>query len=122
MINELPSLLEEGKLSLEEIRSGVSSATVSASQTNVELEVFLDITTLEGESYRICLTRQGYRVVGKVGDGSACEGIVNGGAADNRANWGPYETLPALMNELSPLFRSSFGNSLIQRLMELQNR
>ena len=118
MINEHPSLLEEAELSVEEIRSGVSSACLSTSQTDVDQEVFLDIATLEGDSFKICLTRQGYRVVSGVDGDSSFEG----GAADTRSNLGPCETLPTLMDQLSPLYRSSFGNTLMKRLLELQNR
>lgn len=108
MIHETPDLLCEAEGSVKEIAFGVASATVSSSSSSPS-EVRINILSLEGERISVSLTERGFRVVErKSADGS-----------DLGASFPPAETIHALMDQLSPKYRTAFGESLFAKLASL---
>lgn len=107
MNDETPSLLEEAQAAIQEISFGVSSASVDTTSSSSE-EVILSIVTLEGDSYRVSLTTRGYLVV------EQNQRVIPNNDANIRV-----ESIYALLDKLSPLYRDSFGKSLIGKLAAL---
>ena len=107
MNDETPSLLEEAQAAIREISFGVTSVSIDTTSSS-STEVILSIVTLEGDSYRVSLTTQGYLVVERN------QSVILENDASIRV-----ESIYALLDKLSPLYRDSFGNSLIGKLAAL---
>jgi len=107
MNDETPSLLEEAQAAIQEISFGVTSASTDTTSSS-STEVILSIVTLEGDSYRVSLTTQGYLVVERN------QSVIPENDASIRV-----ESIYALLDKLSPLYRDSFRNSLIGKLAAL---
>lgn len=74
---------------------------------NNDQHIYLNLTTKEQIKYCVELTAQGFRVVGN-----------DYNRTDNHSEK-YYETPYALLDNLSPLYRQAFGDSLVSKLQEL---
>lgn len=107
MIDGKPDLLAEAEEAAKEIAFGVISASVSSSSSPEE--ALIDVKILEGESLVISLTERGFRVVER--KNTSGELMKD---SSIRA-----ETIHALMDQLSPLYRDAFAQSLAAKLASL---
>ena len=78
--------------------------------TDKEQTVYLNLTTRERDQYCVELTAQGFRVVGRNYDSKDLTTGVY------------FETPYALLDNLSPMYRQAFGDSLAQKLAQLTDR
>lgn len=76
-------------------------------------QVYLNITTLEAAQYCIELTERGYRIVA-----TQYDTITNG----NLVSGTSFESLNSLLETISPLYTSAFGEALISKLNVLQQQ
>lgn len=92
---------------INDIKDHVKEATLSESLRNNNQYIYINIETLESEKYCIELSANGFRICGKGYDEHNLEGDQY------------FETPYSLLNKVSPLFSSSFGNALLSKLNTL---
>jgi len=94
---------------VKEIASLVHYIGVSDVLSNSSDSVYLNVQILEGKSMCVELSKQGFLVVGKSYD-----------TKDSAVDQSFFETIYSLLDYHSPLYRASFGNSLMKELQKLQ--
>ena len=102
-------LREDARLIVNEVGFAVDHIEQSKTLESSENCTYINITTKEKNVYCVQLSIQGFRVVGRQYD-ALCE-------ADRS---GCFETIYALLDNLSPQYRESFGNALISKLSKVQ--
>ncbi|OXU22828.1 hypothetical protein TSAR_013605 [Trichomalopsis sarcophagae] len=76
--------------------------------------IHLNLTTLEGLEFCVRLSPQGFSIVGNRHN---CTDNAKNDSEDDDGEY--YETIYSLLNVISPQYRNSFGNSLLDRLQRL---
>eukprot|EP01135_Chromosphaera_perkinsii_P012363 Nk52_evm1s2646 gene=Nk52_evmTU1s2646 len=102
--------VEELTKSLEEVRFGVESAELRDQKAvggDTEAHCSAVVVTLEGKRYDVFLSTYGYKIVGGTDEGSVGK---------------CYETLPTLLNNISPGFLERFHESLAGKLQVLADK
>eukprot|EP00118_Oscarella_pearsei_P026711 m.310326 g.310326 ORF g.310326 m.310326 type:complete len:138 (+) comp50903_c0_seq1:22-435(+) len=101
----------EAKEVLKEIGFAVERVEISEQLPSEDTVTFLNLLTREKESYCIELSTKGYRVVGKAFDISEIPPEASQ----------YFETVYALLNRISPMYRDSFGTTLASKLAQIQS-
>ena len=103
----------EAQAIINDVRGHVRELRI-ASIPSSNHAIHLNLTTLEGLEFCVRLSPQGFSIVGnrhECTDNTSSED-------DDSAEY--YETIYGLLNSISPQYRNSFGNSLLDRLQELR--
>ncbi|KAK2145202.1 hypothetical protein LSH36_696g01059 [Paralvinella palmiformis] len=95
---------------MKDVRYAVKSAELSSRLPSSSLIVYINLTTKEDERYCVELSLQGFRVVGHHYD--------NTERSSSESCY--YETIYALLDNISPKYQRSFGEALMNKLSELQ--
>lgn len=83
----------------------------SPSLTSTNRGIYFNLTTLEGRAFCVRLSAQGFQIVGERHD-----------CADIEKEESPFfETIYALLDSVSPDYKVSFANTLIDKLQEFQD-
>lgn len=98
---------QEGQAVIKDIKEHVKDVRIAELLGCDNHKVHLNLTTLEGKTYCIEISANGFRVVGTVYD------TLN--IADNDY----FETPYSLLSAISPQFHSSFGGALLSKLTAL---
>eukprot|EP00038_Savillea_parva_P010491 m.190720 g.190720 ORF g.190720 m.190720 type:complete len:110 (+) comp18103_c0_seq1:142-471(+) len=80
----------------------VKNISVRPSQDTPDQTALLDVTTVEGSALEVRLTTSGYHV------------RIPGGESDSQ-----YESIEALLDDVSPGYRAQFAGSLASKLASL---
>ncbi|XP_061177586.1 GSK3-beta interaction protein-like [Saccostrea echinata] len=105
------TLRVEAQEALKEVSFAVSHVELSIKLPQGVEKVYLNIRTQENDVYCIELSVQGFRIVGRAYD-----------VIDEAAQGRHYETIYALLDEVSPKYRNSFGDTLLRKLEHLQKQ
>lgn len=97
----------EAQAVINDIRNHVRSVEISKTLKSTDRHVYLNFTTLEGDSYCVELSASGFQIVGKAYDTvDISEGEY-------------FETPYGLLCKISTDFYKSFGNELMSKLNAL---
>lgn len=119
---------KEAESIVNEFKSCVKSIAVSSKLPLTDSRVYFNLQTQEGNLYCVELTASGFRICSNrfdmVDDCDDCDLEAasvehHNQPSDNENNASKnvfYETMNALLDKLSPLYRVSFTNQLIDRL------
>ncbi|ESO83978.1 hypothetical protein LOTGIDRAFT_184022 [Lottia gigantea] len=99
----------EANEAVKEVAFAVKSVEISSKIPPKEDEVFLNLCTLEGETYCVELSLQGFRIVGSEYD-----------TIDQNINCRHFETIYSLLDSVSPNYRQTFGDALMKKLSMLE--
>lgn len=97
---------------IHDVQSHVNSIKISDQLESDETEIFLNLETKEGERFCVRLNADGFAVVGKGFDNKEDEDL----------EVEHYETPYSLLSSISKEFTQSFGNSLMDRLKDLEQQ
>ncbi|XP_022915685.1 GSK3-beta interaction protein-like [Onthophagus taurus] len=100
----------EAQAVINDIKNHVETASISSKIVSTNEKIYVNIRTIEGEDFCLELSALGFRVCGNQPD------TINEPTSEY------YETPYGLLNVISPKFRESFGNLLVTKLSELQNK
>lgn len=100
----------EAQAVIDDVKNHVQDLRVSERLTSTSQVVYLNLITLEGLRFCVELSAAGFAVVGNRHDD-----VSNVG--DER-----FETPYGLLDFVSPQYRNSFGNELLNKLKELSDR
>ncbi|XP_041354272.1 GSK3B-interacting protein-like [Gigantopelta aegis] len=106
--NDLLKIEAEG--AVREISFAVKHVEISKSLPSSQNVVFLNLKTKEDESICVELSVKGFRIIGKIFD-----------HIDESKASPFYETIYALLDNCSPGYRNTFGETLFSRLQQLQS-
>ncbi|CAD6192017.1 unnamed protein product [Caenorhabditis auriculariae] len=107
------SLEEEAVNAVRELEYAVKTVCISELLPRTAQLLFLNLTTLEGQTYCIELTERGWRIASNRQD------CMNGDFRQLAMYTQYFETLYALLDTISPLYREKFSESLSARLNSL---
>lgn len=99
---------EEAQAVIGDIQAHVDSITISNKLCSSCKRIYLNLVTLEKREFCIELTASGFKIVGNKVD------TTEGGGSD------VFETPYSLLESVSPGYRQSFGQQLIEKLTRLQ--
>ncbi|XP_022288304.2 GSK3B-interacting protein-like [Crassostrea virginica] len=105
------TLRVEAQEALKEISFAVSHVELSQVLPQGAEKVYLNVKIQEGDTYCVELSVQGFRIVGRKYD-----------AIEETAQTKYYETIYALLDQVSPKYRNSFGDTLLKKLEHLQKQ
>ncbi|KAK3097663.1 hypothetical protein FSP39_011894 [Pinctada imbricata] len=105
------SLKIEAEEVVKEVKFAVENVETSQILPKSDQMVYMNIQTKEGNIYCVELSVQGFRVVGRQYD-----------TIDDSKKSQYYETIYALLDKVSPEYRNSFGEALLQKLQGLQKQ
>ncbi|GMS84738.1 hypothetical protein PENTCL1PPCAC_6913, partial [Pristionchus entomophagus] len=108
------ALEEEAVLALKEAAPSVKSISISEMLPRTSDLLFMNITTLEGQTYCIELCAKGYRVA------SARQDCMNGDFRQLDLHTRYFESIYQLLDTLSPCHREKFASSLADKLANLE--
>lgn len=100
----------EAQAVINDVRKHVQDLRVSERLVSTNRVVYLNLTTLEGLEFCVELSAAGFAIVGNRHDDRS-------NAVNER-----FETPYGLLDFVSPLYRDSFGNSLMDKLKKLSER
>ncbi|PAA54839.1 hypothetical protein BOX15_Mlig007812g1 [Macrostomum lignano] len=106
-MSDVKSCLDEAQAAVREVAFAVSSIEMSSALPAGGSEAFLNIVTLEGRRMCVRIGEEGFRVVSDQPD---CQDTPAPAC---------YETVYALLSDLSEGFRSAFSGALSARLLDL---
>ncbi|KAL7080296.1 hypothetical protein ACQ4LE_000724 [Meloidogyne hapla] len=112
---QLSQLEVEAFAAVREVATFVRSISVSEILTRTPELLFLNLVTLENESYCIELTQKGWRICS---DRLDC---MYGDFRKLEMHISYYETIYSLLDSLSKLYRDQFSSSLATKLGKLQD-
>ncbi|XP_043471254.1 GSK3-beta interaction protein [Leptopilina heterotoma] len=95
----------EAQSVINDVKNHVTDFVLSEKFQSTNTEIFLNLTTLENLKFCVKLTAAGFCVVGNQHDDMS-----------NNMNTMYFETPYSLLDFLSPMYRNSFGNSLLNKL------
>lgn len=98
----------EAQSVINDVKNHVTNFVLSEKFPSSNTEIFLNLTTLEDLKFCIKLTAAGFSVVGNQHDDISNNGTMY------------FETPYSLLDFVSPMYRNSFGNSLLNKLNLLQ--
>jgi hypothetical protein len=108
------SLCNEAERVVKEISFGVKCGSVSDKLERSDSLAYINIRTLEDETWCVELTTSGYMIVSNEFDT-----IDENMRAKNLNNVYRFETFEALMHTISPLFVKRFNDSVAAKLEQL---
>jgi hypothetical protein len=110
------SLLEiEAISAVKEVAAFVQSICISEVLSRTTDLIFLNLHTLEGDTYCIELTQRGWRVC------SNREDCMNGDFRKLDFHSRYFETIYQLLDVISPLYREQYANALTAKLNQLSS-
>ncbi|XP_070550632.1 GSK3-beta interaction protein-like [Ptychodera flava] len=101
----------EAEAAVQEVSFAVKSVEISETLPKKDEVVYLNLLTKEDEKYCVELSLKGFRVVGRSFN-------ENGDTSNNKY----FETIYALLDQVSPGYRLSFGEALVDKLAMLQQQ
>ncbi|CAK1595755.1 unnamed protein product [Parnassius mnemosyne] len=100
----------EAEAALNDVRKHVREAIVAPEMKSTNQKIYLKITTYEDEVYIVEMSASGFNVVS------------SSSANRNKASDRKYETLYALLDNISHRYRESFGEELSSKLSDLERQ
>ncbi|KAL6447107.1 hypothetical protein ACFW04_001447 [Cataglyphis niger] len=100
----------EAQAVINDVKKHVRELKVSEQLISTNQVIYLNLTTLEGLRFCVELSAAGFAIVGNQHDDTS-----------NTSNE-RFETPYSLLDFVSPQYRNSFGNSLLDKLKELNDR
>lgn len=100
----------EAQAVINDVTRHVRELRLSERLVSSNRAVYLNLTTLEGQRFCVELSAAGFAIVGNRHDDTS-----------NTSNE-RYETLYSLLDFVSPQYRDSFGNSLLEKLKKLSDQ
>ncbi|KAG7198997.1 hypothetical protein KM043_013149 [Ampulex compressa] len=100
----------EAKAVINDVKQHVADIRVSEKLQNSNRYIYLNLTTLEGLKFCIKMSGAGFTIVANQHDAVS--------KTDNEY----FETPYSLLDFISPQYRNSFGNSLLDKLKELSDQ
>ncbi|GMR37039.1 hypothetical protein PMAYCL1PPCAC_07234, partial [Pristionchus mayeri] len=107
-------LEEEAILALKEAAPSVNSISISEMLPRTADLLFMNVTTLEGQTYCVELCGKGYRVA------SARQDCMNGDFRQLDLHTRYFESIYQLLDTLSPRHREKFASSLADKLANIR--
>lgn len=98
----------EASAVINDVKSHVQQISIS-NLDGTDQFIFLNLTTLEGQDYCIQMSQMGFSITGMVYDSSTIEASVF------------FDTPYALLDSISPKYRESFAQKLIDSLTALKD-
>jgi len=99
----------EAQAVINDVKRHVQDLRVSERLTNTNQVIYLNLITLEGLRFCVELSAAGFAIVGNRHDDTSNAGNEH------------FETPYGLLNFVSPQYRNSFGNALLDKLKELSD-
>ncbi|XP_020297838.1 GSK3-beta interaction protein [Pseudomyrmex gracilis] len=100
----------EAQAVINDVRKHVQDLKVSERLTSTNQIIYLNLTTLEGLRFCVELSAAGFTIVGNRHDDTSNTGNER------------FETPYSLLDFVSPQYRNSFGNTLLDKLKELSSQ
>lgn len=100
----------EAQAVIDDVRKHVRDLRVSERLISTNQVIYLNLITLEGLRFCVELSAAGFAVVGNRHDDMSNVGNER------------FETPYSLLDFISPQYRSSFGNALLDKLKELSDK
>lgn len=100
----------EAQAVINDVKKHVQDLRVSERLISTNQVIYLNLTTLEGLRFCVELSAVGFAIVGNRHDDTSNVGNER------------FETPYSLLDFVSPQYRNSFGNSLLDKLKELSER
>lgn len=100
----------EAQAVIRDVREHVKDFRVSDRLSSNNEIIYLNLTTLEDLCFCVALSAAGFTIVGNRHDDTSNSGNEH------------FETPYSLLNFISPQYRNSFGNSLLNKLNELSDQ
>ena len=100
----------EAQAIINDVKKHVQDLRVSERLTSTNQMIYLNLITLEGLRFCVELSVAGFAIVGNRHDDTS-------NASNER-----FETPYGLLNFVSPQYRNSFGNALLDKLKELSDK
>lgn len=97
----------EAQAVIDDVKNHVRSFTVSEKLQSTNQSIYLNLTTLEDLKFCVELSGNGFSITGKQHDDTSGKGDEY------------FETPYSLLNFVSPQYRHSFANSLLEKLNQL---
>lgn len=102
----------EAEAIINDVQSHVKEICISSKIPLTENDIHLNITTLEERKICVRLSSSGFEIVGETYDEIGEESVHHTEI---------YETPYALLQQISPLYIASFGNSLVNALNKIKD-
>ncbi|CAK9829978.1 GSK3-beta interaction protein [Anthophora retusa] len=99
----------EAQAVINDVKHHVRDIKISEKLRNSNQLFYLNLTTLEGLKFCVELSSAGFTIVGKAHDSTSNRGSDH------------FETPYSLLDFISPQYRDSFGNSLVNKLKQLSD-
>lgn len=103
---------EEAQAVIKDVENCVEFIQVSPKLQSSNTNIYLNVTTVEGDKVTVSLSGQGFAVVGRGG-----HDLNDLDPAEEDFRETPY----SLLSEISPGFTKMFGSSLVEKLTQLKN-
>lgn len=100
----------EAQAVINDVKKHVQDLKVSERLQNTNQVIYLNLTTLEGLRFCVELSASGFTIVGNRHDDTSNVGNER------------FETPYSLLDFISPQYRNSFGNSLLDKLKQLSEQ
>ncbi|XP_044019678.1 GSK3-beta interaction protein, partial [Aphidius gifuensis] len=100
----------EAQAIIEDVKHHLRDIQVSDKLKSTNTGIFLNLTTGEGSKYCVQVTKMGFKIVG-----------MNYDSLEKINDNFNFETMSSLLDSMSPEYRQSFGNSLIDKLNKINN-
>lgn len=100
----------EAQAVIDDVRKHVQELRVSERLTSTNQVIYLNLITLEGLRFCVELSAAGFAIVGNRHDDTSNMGNER------------FETPYSLLDFISPQYRNSFGNALLDKLKELSDK
>ncbi|KAL6255925.1 hypothetical protein P5V15_013165 [Pogonomyrmex californicus] len=100
----------EAQAIINDVKEHVQDLRVSERLTSTNQVIYLNLITLEGLRFCVELSAAGFAIIGNQHDDTSNTGHER------------FETPYGLLNFVSPQYRSSFGNALLDKLKELSGK
>lgn len=100
----------EAQAVINDVRKHVQNLKVSERLQSTNQVIYLNLTTLEGLRFCVELSPVGFTIVGNQHDDTSNVGTER------------FETPYSLLDFISPQYRNSFGNSLLDKLKQLSEQ
>lgn len=114
----------EANALIDDIKNHVRSIQVSNHLSSDDMEIFFDIETLEQTRLIISMGSSGFKVCSAsrldTGDDTNLTSLSNGKHdIENSHSEKIYETIYALLDDNSPMYRRSFATALISKISSI---
>lgn len=115
---------EEALAIIKDVEGHVAHIAISEQLQSDESCIYLNVRTLEGDTYCVSLCNQGFAIKSKHFDTIDEEEPVTEGKTNDTDKENTdevyYETIYALLNHVSPNYVNSFGADLCAKLQQLK--